>query len=456
MPIFARRVIAPGASLVCSVVSTMWPVSAASIAIRAVSRVADLADHDHVGVGAQHRAQARSRSRGPALRLTPIWLTPASRYSTGSSIVMMFLLDVVELVQRRVERRRLARAGRAGDQHRAVGLRERRLGSARAPRPSMPSSSSVRSACDLSRMRIVAPSPRWVGTVTTRRSTLRSSTLTATRPSCGNALLGDVELAHDLDARDDAGDHPLRHAGDLVEDAVDAEADAHVALLGLEVDVGGALVDRLAEDRVDELDDRRVVGGLAQLGDLGGRGRPPPRPPRPPRRRRVSSELSRLIRSSMSTSAATATRQLRPVIIWTSSTASDVGGVGHRQDQRLGVDVADRDGPEAARRLRGDQVRRAHVDVVGARGRRGRGRSARRPPARAGRRRAGLCSTISVSGERPAVRASATTCLDPLGGQVAELDDHVGDEAAAVGARPRRGQAGGAALLHGIARRPPR
>ena len=39
--------------------------------------------------------------------------------------------------------------------------------------------------------------------------------------------------------------------------------------LGLEVDVGGALVDGLAEDRVDELDDRRVVGRLAQLGDVG-------------------------------------------------------------------------------------------------------------------------------------------------------------------------------------------
>ena len=40
-------------------------------------------------------------------------------------------------------------------------------------------------------------------------------------------------------------------------------------LLGLEVDVGGALGDRLAEDRVDELDHRRVVGRLAQVADLG-------------------------------------------------------------------------------------------------------------------------------------------------------------------------------------------
>ena len=31
-------------------------------------------------------------------------------------------------------------------------------------------------------------------------------------------------------------------------------------------------VDRLAEDRVDELDHRRVVGGLAQLGDVAELG----------------------------------------------------------------------------------------------------------------------------------------------------------------------------------------
>ena len=38
MPISISRVIADGASLVCSVESTMWPVSAPSIAIWAVSR----------------------------------------------------------------------------------------------------------------------------------------------------------------------------------------------------------------------------------------------------------------------------------------------------------------------------------------------------------------------------------------------------------------------------------
>ena len=51
--------------------------------------------------------------------------------------------------------------------------------------------------------------------------------------------------------------------------AVDAEAHAQLVAVGREVDVGGALLDGLGDDPVDELDDRRVVGRLAQLDDLG-------------------------------------------------------------------------------------------------------------------------------------------------------------------------------------------
>ena len=62
----------------------------------------------------------------------------------------------------------------------------------------------------------------------------------------------------------DRADHPLRHVGRLLQHAVDAEADPQLPLFGLEVDVGGPLPHRLAEDAVDELDHRRVLGaGLA-------------------------------------------------------------------------------------------------------------------------------------------------------------------------------------------------
>ena len=63
-------------------------------------------------------------------------------------------------------------------------------------------------------------------------------------------------------------DHALRHGRRLVQHAVDAEAHAHLVAVGLEVDVRGAPLDGLGDDRVDELDDRRVVGRLAQVDDL--------------------------------------------------------------------------------------------------------------------------------------------------------------------------------------------
>ena len=73
-----------------------------------------------------------------------------------------------------------------------------------------------------------------------------------------SAALGNVEAGHDFQA----GDHgilehfdPLRNGG-LVEDAVDAVADAEVVAERFEVDVGRALVEALAEDLVHELHDR--------------------------------------------------------------------------------------------------------------------------------------------------------------------------------------------------------
>ena len=66
---------------------------------------------------------------------------------------------------------------------------------------------------------------------------------------------------HDLQARDDRALQRLdvfRH-GDFVQAAVDAVADAQVVLQRLDVDVGGALVERLADDLVDELDDAGLL-----------------------------------------------------------------------------------------------------------------------------------------------------------------------------------------------------
>ena len=129
----------------------------------------------------------------------------------------------------------------------------------------------------------------------------------ADAPVLGQALLGDVQLGHDLDARDHAGGHPPRHGGDVLQDAVDPEAHAQLAPFGREVDVGGAALDRLGDELVDELDYGRVVGGLVQGDDL----RPflaLPRRPRRTRRRRLRAGPGARPASTMSSGGATATR----------------------------------------------------------------------------------------------------------------------------------------------------
>jgi len=65
-----------------------------------------------------------------------------------------------------------------------------------------------------------------------------------------------------------AGSRRFGGGHDLVEDAVDAEADAEDLLVGLEVDVGGAAADGVDEDHVDELDDGGLVGRLLELEDV--------------------------------------------------------------------------------------------------------------------------------------------------------------------------------------------
>ena len=54
--------------------------------------------------------------------------------------------------------------------------------------------------------------------------------------------------------------HRRRH--DVVEDAVDAVADAQLLLVRLDVDVAGALLNRRHQHDVDEPDDRRLFALL--------------------------------------------------------------------------------------------------------------------------------------------------------------------------------------------------
>ena len=76
-----------------------------------------------------------------------------------------------------------------------------------------------------------------------------------------HATLGDVELRHDLDTRDQRlVISEIDRIDFRVERAVDSILDLHFRVASLDVNIGSARLHRVVDDRVDELDDRRHLG----------------------------------------------------------------------------------------------------------------------------------------------------------------------------------------------------
>ncbi len=94
MPMFIKRLIVLGASLVCSVESTRWPVSAALTAISAVSKSRISPTRMMFGSWRRNERSAAAKF-SPMFSLTWTWLTPARLNSTGSSAVMMLVSGVL-------------------------------------------------------------------------------------------------------------------------------------------------------------------------------------------------------------------------------------------------------------------------------------------------------------------------------------------------------------------------
>ena len=91
MPMFTMRDTVEGASLVCRVESTRWPVSAALVEISAGFVVADLADQDDVRILAQEGTQSGGEVQDDVASRIWTWLIPIRLNSTGSSAVMMLM-----------------------------------------------------------------------------------------------------------------------------------------------------------------------------------------------------------------------------------------------------------------------------------------------------------------------------------------------------------------------------
>ena len=107
---------------------------------------------------------------------------------------------------------------------------------------------------------MTASSPCTLGMIETRKSIVLPGIAQLEAAVLRHALLGDVELGHHLDARDDRavellGDRPHRR----LQHAVDPVLHVHRVVLRLDVDVAGAPLDGGVDRRVDQPDDRADV-----------------------------------------------------------------------------------------------------------------------------------------------------------------------------------------------------
>ena len=161
------RLIESVALIVCSVENTRWPVSAAVERGLHGLDVAHLADEDDVGVLAQHPLQRGVEVGGVGADLALVddrrlvGVEDLDRVLDRHDVLVLRLVDVVD---HRAERRRLARAGRAGDEHQ-TRARARRACARPAAGPS-----SSNDGISLCTRRSTRPTePRWRITFTRKR-----------------------------------------------------------------------------------------------------------------------------------------------------------------------------------------------------------------------------------------------------------------------------------------------
>ena len=161
---------------------------------------------------------------------------PSIWYSTGSSTVMMLFSGVFSDAERRVERRRFARAGRPGDEHGAVGLVHR-------PLEALPLLVGQPELVELHHDRVLvedAHHDRLAVYARQRHDSQVDVSAVDLQPDAAvlrQAPLGDVQVGHDLHARDHPRGCSPWNRRDVLQDAVDAEAHTQLVPIGSEMDV---------------------------------------------------------------------------------------------------------------------------------------------------------------------------------------------------------------------------
>src|ERR1039458_7339939 len=230
--------------------------------------IADLAHHDLVGIVAQNGPQ--TAREGEALLLVHRDLRDAldlvfDRVLNGDDLIFV----VLDLAERGVERGGFATPGRPGDQHHAVGLRDvapelDEVGFAEAHHVEREFLELLAHGFLVQHTQygVFAVDGGHDGDAEIDQAVLIAH---AETPVLRHAFLGDIELAHHLDARDDGALPVLgdgRHG--IVQHAVDAVLDGHFLVARFDVNIAGSPFQGVKDGGVDQLDDG---------GDIRIRGR---------------------------------------------------------------------------------------------------------------------------------------------------------------------------------------
>ena len=233
--------------------------------------VPDLTDQNHVGVEPHRRPQAGGE-RHPGLdvdlHLIDLAEPVLHRVLDGEYVAR----GGVQLVERGIQGRRLARAGRSADEHHAEGQLHQLLVRFQRLRPE----TQLRQRAESERL-VQQPQHGHLAVDRGCRGDthVQLSVGVAHRylAVLGAARLGDVHPRDDLDARDERRVDGDGQGHDVVQDAVDPEPDADLVLLRLDVDVRGAVTSGLPDEQVDGAHDGRLSDGFGGclVACLGGR-----------------------------------------------------------------------------------------------------------------------------------------------------------------------------------------
>ena len=220
-------------------------------------QIADFADHDHVRILAQEGFQGRSEGQphlGIDVHLVDAGHVDFDRVFAGRDVAVFGVQDI----DAGIERHGLAAAGRTRDEDHAVGFGQRIQ-----IKLALEVFVTEHLDAELRRGRVedtqhdlLAKQRRAGVDAKIDGAVFRQPQLDA--PVLRHATFGDIQPRHDLETRRDLVGQCERRRSHLLQHAVEAGTHPVVLLVGLEMDVRGAALDRIEHDLVDEAHHRGV------------------------------------------------------------------------------------------------------------------------------------------------------------------------------------------------------